>query len=290
MILARRWAIPFMGALLWGGWCNLARGDAAPKPDGLHFSITHGGRPLEGEFSAAVLNLQANPQSLKPMTSNAAVVPGLEKGIPADGQSGTWTYARYVWGGKGRDGQVDFGNFNSKPDRIRLAVSLPGQSRLYLSNEAATQPLLTHYRVDLQDDGTATLTRIDTGRWLADAVVGLDEHGMLTGLGLTLLVESLVVAIAVVVLGKRALLGRMLLLCVVLNILTLPVLWVLAFIGFFVAGFWNGMIFLGCLEVAVVLFEGVFYAFLGKMRWAGLGLSLVANLASFAAGLFSGLA
>jgi hypothetical protein len=157
------------------------------------------------------------------------------------------------------------------------------------SDEGRTHPLLTHFNVTLDDSDKATLVRVETGRWLADALVALAEHGLWIALAITLAAESLVIVVAMNLRGMRTQILRMLTICLTVNCLSLPPLWLFALLGFYCGGFWVGMVLLGILEAGVVLFEGTAYALFGKQGWWGLALSLIANIASFAAGVVSGL-
>lgn len=288
---AVKWQFVVVAWCAWLTSVEPALGDAGPKPDGLHFTVTREGRALDGEFTAAVLVLNAKddaPSAQSPIRVPVSL-PGLEHGIPAEEPARVWTYARYMWGGHGRDGQVDFGNLLNHSDRIRLAVYVESERRLYVSDEGRTHPLLTHFNVTLDDSDKATLVRVETGRRLADALVALDEHGLWIALGITLVAESLVIVLAMALQGMRIRMLRMFMICLVVNCLSLPTLWVFAVLGFYCGGLWNGIVFLGILEVGVVLFEGAAYALFGKQGWWGVILSLIANVASFSAGVLSGL-
>lgn len=288
---AVKWQFVVVAWFAWLTSVDPALGDAGPKPDGLHFTVTREGRALDGEFIAAVLVLKAKddaPSGQSPIRIPVSL-PGLEHGLPAEEPTSVWTYARYMWGGHGRDGQVDFGNLLNHADRIRVAVYVASEKRLYVSDEVKTHPLLTHFNVTLEGSDKATLVRVETGRWMADALVALEEHGLWIAFGITLAAESMVVVLAMALQDMRIRMLRMFMICQVMNCLSLPTLWLFAFLGFYCGGLWNGMVFLGILEVGVVLFEGAAYALFGKQGWWGVILSLIANVASFAAGVVSGL-
>jgi hypothetical protein len=290
-VTAVKWQLVLVAWCAWLMSVDPACGDAGPKPDGLHFTVTREGRPLDGEFTAAVLVLKAEDDapSAQPPIRIQVSLPGLEHGIPAEEPSSVWTYARYMWGGHGTDGQVDFGHLLNHSDRIRLAVYVDSERRLYVSDEGRTHPLLTHFNVTLSGSDKATLVRVETGRRLADALLALEEHGLWIALGITLAAESLVIVLAMALQGMRIRMLRMFTICLVVNCLSLPSLWLFAILGFYCGALWNGMVFLGILEAGVVLFEGAAYALFGKQGWWGVILSLIANVASFSAGVVSGL-
>jgi len=288
---AVKWQFVLVTWCVWLTAVDPARGDAGPKPDGLHFTVTRENLVLEGEFTAAVLVLKAKDDapSGQPPIRIPVSLPGLEHGLPAEEPTSVWTYARYMWGGHGRDGQVDFGNLLNHADRIRVAVYVESEKRLYVSDEGKTHPLLTHFNVTLEGSDKATLVRVETGRRLADALVALEEHGLWIALAITLAAESLVIVVAMTLRGMRTQMLRTLTICLTVNCLSLPPLWLFALLGFYCGGFWVGMVLLGILEAGVVIFEGTAYALFGKQAWWGLALSLIANVASFSAGVVSGL-
>ena len=217
----------------------------------------------------------------------AAEVPGLELALPPSEAAGTWSYASYRWGGKGRNGQVEFKGFvNGLPNRLRVAVFLPSGEQVFITNEAETHPLLNRFHVNLSADGTATLARDQTGRWLADGLVGLARQGMLRALAITLVIEWLVVVLVLLGLNKRQLIVRMVATCLGVNLVTLPALWVACLIGYWMLGLWVGSVVLVFLEVFVFLVEGSAYAVVGRLGWKwGLAVAFMANALSFLLGL-----
>ncbi len=267
-----------------------ARADFGPKPnDRQTFSVTLEGDQLpDVRFVAAMLcqrdRAMEGPQNM------GAVIPGLEETLPPEDSDGRWTNASYRWGGKGSNGQVQFNGFyGDVPKVFRVAVYLPSREKVFLSNESTTHPLLNRYTVDLASDGTATLTRNESGRWLADPLVGLAQRGILFALAVTLVVETLVVGSVVTALKKREVRTRMAATCAVANLITLPALWVICLIGFWMGGLWTGLLIFAVQEIAVVLLEASLYATLGRIGWRpAFGVALVANAASFLLGIALG--
>lgn len=269
------------------GFTKPARADFGPKPqDRQHFAVTlEGGSLPNSRFVAAMLCLRPK---LKEQPDNlGAVVPGLKVALPPDDSGDFWTYADYKWGGNGANGQVEFhGFYGNVPKIFRIAVYLPFEKRLFLTNEAHTHPLLNRFRVDLASDGTATLTRDESGQWFADGLVGLARRGIFFALGITLIVELAVIVSLAIGLKKQRLLGRLIIVCLLINLLTLPVLWGISLIGFWLIGLRAGLALLFLLELAVVWLEGLAYATAGRICWqTALTVALLANAASLLVGM-----
>ena len=264
-----------------------AQADLGPRAnDRQHFAVTFESDPLfDSRFVAAML-CQRSELRAKPINMGA-VVPGLNLALPPGDSAGSWAYASYRWGGKGTNGLVEFNGFlGDIPKRFRVAVYLPSKGRIFLTNEAHTHPLLNRFHVDLAPDGTAALTRDESGQWLADGLVGLVQGGMLIALATTLVVELLVVVLMVTGLKKRQLLVRMAVTCLCVNLLTLPFLWVVCSIGFWMLGLWAGMVLLAVQELVIVLLEGLAYGTVGRLGWKrALAVAFLANGASFLLGL-----
>jgi hypothetical protein len=271
------------------GFAAPVHADMGPKPDDrLHFFVTYAGEPLpDTEFVATVLRFYPLGSTRRSGPSGAAV-PGLTD-LPLSAPDGQWARTSH-WGGQGAHGHVEFYGFfegGGVPDQIRLAVYLPSQAKVFLSDVAETHPLLRTYQVDLQPDGTATLRLDRTGAFAVDWLAGLWRLGMWLALGLTLLIEGTVVAIFAR--RYKRPLARLFWCCLGVNLLTLPVVWAVTVTGFFFLGPWRGFVVLAIAELAAVLFEGLVYATLGRLGWAkGLRLALLANAASLGLGIISG--
>jgi hypothetical protein len=246
------------------------RGDAGPKPkNDVVVSVTYQGRPLaDANFKATLMEIAETAR--RPLTD-------------ADGRQ--WARANYQWGGDGRNGQVRFDGFSPRqrmdpggawpPKQVRLVIDLPSKGS-FVTDVAETRPYLTLLRADLHPDGTGSLTRDLESLW--------QRLDMPYALGLTLLVELSIVAAY----GryKRAPHKRLLVLCVIVNVLSLPVVWFVTLECYSELGQWRGF---GCLvlaELGAAVFEGLAYAWLGRLGLrSGLWLSLLANSASLLMGL-----
>jgi hypothetical protein len=271
------------------GFAAPLHADMGPKPDDrLFFSVTYAGEPLpDTHFTATVLRFYPTGSTRKSGPSGAAV-PGLAD-LDLSAPGGRWGRTSH-WGGEGARGHVEFNGFyegGGVPDQIRLAVYLPSQGKVFVSDVAETHPLLRTYQVDLQPDGTATLRLDRTGAFAVDWLVGLWRLGMWLALGLTLAIESLVVAIFARR-DKRPV-ARLFWCCLAGNLLTLPIVWAVTVTGFCFLGPRWGFVVLAIAELFALLFEGLVYAWRGRLGWAkGFRLSFLANAASLGVGIISG--
>jgi len=260
-----------------------------PKPDDrLFFSVTYAGGPLpDAQFTATVLRFEPLGSTQKSGPRGASV-PGLAD-LDLSAPGGRWGNTRH-WGGEGAHGHVEFNGFfegGGVPEEIRVAVYLPSQGKVFVSEVAETHPLLRTYHVDLQPDGTATLRLDRTGAFAVDWLAGLWRLGMWLALGLTLLIEGTVVAIFAR--RYKQPVARLLWCCLGVNVLTLPMVWAVTVTGFFFLGPRWGFVVLAIAEVAALRFPGLVYATLGRLGWAkGFRLSLLANAASLGFGIVSG--
>jgi hypothetical protein len=242
--------------------------------------VTFQGEPLTEKPTAALLSWRDGESALGDPHEGTGV-PGLDR-VPLGGPGGGhWRY----WNGKvpswaGDDLTFQLGRYGpGRPERVRLAVYLPSRQNVFVTEAAP----LRHDRsdnffiADLAPNGTGTLERQDAGRWR----VLLEK-----GFGL-----EFVVAFCVTLVSELAFLflwcwfarlprARFLLLGLVANVLSVPVLWLLVLWGLEGGNPW---VMLAAGEVGVVLFEGLLYARFGPLpRGKGLLLSALANLASFA--------
>jgi len=265
-----------------------ARADAGPKPvNDVVVHVTYLGKPLsDSHFEATLLEL-VGPTSVRGggrtrSTMDLAKMPLSE----ADGRQ--WKAALYEWGGQGKNGEVRFQGFHP-PDRrepgggwpprhVRLVIYLPSEEKLFLTDVAETRPYLTFLKADLQPDGTGSLRT----SWES---LG-QRMGLPYALGLTLLVE-----LAVVIAYGRyqgIALTRLLVLCVVVNVISLPVVWFVTVACYSEFGELRGF---GCLllaELGATAFEGLAYSWVGRLGIrGGFGVALMANVASMAVGLLA---
>ena len=271
-----------------GSWSSDANADIGPKPnDRQYMTVKLDGQSLQDTYFLAAMLSEETKLREQPLNMGKAV-PGLNAALRAKRSTDNWSYANYLWGGAGKNGEVDFGGFayGGVPKRFRIAIYLPSQDKIFITDAAETHPLLHRFLVDLTSNGTGTLVRDQTGQWLADRLVGLARHGMFRALAITLVVEWLVVGLMILVLKKRQLLIRMMVTCLCVNLATLPVLWVVCLVAFWMFGLWTGFLILIWLELIVFILEGSTYATIGRLNWKwGLTVSLLANIASIAVGI-----
>ena len=243
--------------------------------------VTVDGQPLSESLTLGAMLCKR--QSVTEPYNQGVEIAGLQDALPPAGEGGVWTYAPYRWGGGFVDDQFRFSGFYGElPESFRIAVYRPSKERIYVSNAVRVHSLLNRYQVDLSDDGTAILTRDDTGLWLADIVLGIAAWGLLFTLLLILCVESAVVIAGVLVVKQKLVLPRVLATCTLLNCLACPIIWGLCHAAFWAGGLWVGLGVLAVEFFLAVLFEGVAYALVGRFGWrVGLGLALVANVTAF---------
>lgn len=267
-----------------------ARADFGPKPnDRQEFEVTFEGNQLsDARFVAAML--EQTDQPLSAPNNMGALLPGLTEAVAAENSGQVWTYADYRWGGSGVNGRVDFNGFYGQiPKSFRLAVFLPSMDKVFLTNEVKTHPLLTRYKVNLSTDEMSTLQRDESGRWIADRLIALTSRGMPFALTITLALELAVVVVMVLAKNKRECMKRMLMTCLGMNLITLPALWVICLVSFWMFGLRIGLMILLIQELIVVLIEAGAYATIGRLGWKpAVAVSLAANATSFFVGLALG--
>jgi hypothetical protein len=278
----------------------LARADAVPKPENdVVVSVTYQGKPLaDVQFKAVLLKLVAPSELRGPAGHGAEQLARRERQVNTTSEWATlpltevngwhWTFANV---GDGHNGQVRFHGFwlpgnrdpswpDRPPQQVRLAVYLPSERRWFLTEVAETRPYLTFLRSDLRPDGTGSLIAAWESLW--------QRVDLPIALGLTLLVElSIVLGFG---LHKHILpikLALLLLIGIVVNVVSLPVVWFVTLKSYSELG---RLIGFGCFllaELGATVFEGLAYAWPGRLGLrAGLGISLLANSASMVLGLF----
>jgi hypothetical protein len=266
----------------------LARADAAPKlRNEVVVFVTYQGRPLADVHFDAMLLALVNTSEIHHSRSRRTP-PELAKLSLTETDGRHWTPASYEWGGAGKNGQVRFEGF-SPPDRlapgdawppknVRLLIDLPSEGR-FLTDAGETRPYLTLLKADLRPDGTGSLSATWESLW--------QRLDLSYALGLTLLVELGVV----IAYGwhKRVSVRRLLNLLalgVMVNVVSLPVVWFVTLESYSQFGQLRGLVCLLLAEMGATIFEGLAYAWLGRLGLSsGLWLSLLANAASMFMGL-----
>lgn len=300
-----RWVglFPLLGLL------PLALGEAAKADvffkgrDYVEVELRVDGKPLtEPGVRAAILTIAQIFRDGDDSFTDKSGLPGLEQMPWVDVLGARWSYQGYLSGGHCVDGRVRFdgiGSFSGFPEELRVAVFVPSWNKVCVTDQIKIQGPYCYLRADLAADGSGRVAVVKVLPW-----GGLD---LLTAIALTLLVEFLVVIayekkiqadfqrkfdaktltdVEFHLLASSARLPICLGLCVVLNLLTMPVLW------WFVSGVYqdhgatSGHIALAGAEMLAGLSEGLAYAWIARLGLRhGLTLGLIANAISFAVGL-----
>jgi len=251
--------------------------DIGPKPS-VDVTVRWNGGPVADEtFYAQMLTCYApenHPGDRCGFDDGPLCARFAELAVTEPAEDCTWRLQGppMIWGGTCQAGQCSFSYF--LPERFRLAVYLPAADRLFVSNPVTRTGLRSSYRLDLADDGVASL--VETTALLRRSHLG----GALIALLLSLLIE-LALGYGFVRLThspRRALRG-----VAMGNLLTVPALW-------FVVAAAPASAFLLTLalaEVGAVIVEGGIIAGLtrGQMRPAlAFAMSLALNAVSFLLG------
>lgn len=277
---SRLHACHWIGTLLCCVCCwlnaNESRGDFGPKGfDVQTFRITQQGSKWTKPFVAALL-MPANSRSNRTLNM-AEKLPGYDEIEPtADGKY--WVYANYAWGGRGAAGTTNFhGFYGPIPSKFRLAIFSIAESRLYLSDELNSHPLLTIYDVEIAED-RLVVSQPSVGLWIADQFLGLQRHGFLWAVLVTLLVEMSLILLWIYR-WQRGSLWRFAWLAAAINMATLSFVWVGSLIAFWMLGFETGLVVFWGLEISVWGIESVTYRYGGKLKWReALSLSAIGNI------------
>jgi len=248
--------------------------DVGPKIGGfVNVTVTVDGKPLEDKDAVGTL-LSLSPK----FSDHPQHVPMLD-----DPSGGRWMQAGNLWGGKNEEGRFQFHGFmpvGGIPDQVRVAVYLPSQDKVYVTDISPTRPHLVRMSADLHSDGTGTLRLDWPSLW--------QELPFLQALGITLTVELVIVFVFVSVYRRRKelSLARPFRVGIWVNILSLPVVWLILIMGQLTLENLSGVIAFVGIELLVVLFEGVMYVWRGKMSWkSGMAMSFTANTVSAIVGL-----
>jgi hypothetical protein len=256
-----------------------AMADAGPKPE-MWVYVTYEGKALpDGKFTSRLLTCQAPGTEPAWRGGSQPQVPGIDQ-LGLTGPDGClWKDPdMLVWGGEGENGRAHFTYM--LPSRFRVAIYVPSLDRTFVTPEAERSGMRSRFSINLAADGTA---RIDPARlpfWESDWTI----EGMCLALPLTLVIE-----LGIVWFWSRISRGswrRLLLICLAVNVVTLPVLWLLTGTMSFFAGGTVALITLAVLEVATFAFESALYWKPGNLRvFSAIALAAVANLSSFLVGL-----
>ncbi|WP_182868796.1 hypothetical protein [Stieleria mannarensis] len=258
------------------------------------------GRSLPDGAKAALL--APSPWSTDAPVNAAERVPGLV--VPWQDEEGEqWNYAAYLWGGDVQKGGVTFSGFwdyrlsdppiQGLPKIVRLAVYDPRTERLYVTSPASPGQHLALMRAELSSSGSGILDSLLIPFW--------QRLDFWKAMLITLMVECFIVIWVVCVsrttddgqaTGRAYRKTRLIRVCLLVNLLTLPLVWFFGGEFIFRFGFWWGTAtFLG-LEAMAFLIEAVFYRGVlttsdrtSRLPWSiALRASLLANLTTFLLG------
>ena len=270
------WLAPLLALIGLVAFPTVAAADVGPKPE-LTVRVTYQGGPVpDPKFQAQLLTC-AEPGA-RPFRSERQL-PGLDRLDLRDASGCVWQGPSHpVSGGDCEQGQCHFGYM--LPSRLRLAVYLPSQGRLYVTDAAERSGMHARLVADLNADGT--------GRLQPEAVPFYDRDwsagDVVAALALTIVVE-LGVVLAYVRWTKRPR-RRLLLTCLLGNVLTLPFVWLFAALLYAVGGSAAGLVGLALAELGAWLAEALLYLWVGRLPASrAFLLSLVANCASFLVGV-----
>lgn len=265
-----------------------AHADFGPKlVQMIRIDVRLEGEPVSNK-ATGVLLAPASEGGFAPLNA-AKEASGLD--IPYKDETGrNWNYAAYLWGGKFENGTVNFKGFEydngGMPSRVRLAVYDSESEKLYVTEIARPGALLCLMQADLDSDGTGTLKVLAIPFWR--------RFDFWKALLITIVVECLIVGrIGHQVRqskqqhqeNRKSSLGKLIILCVLVNIFTLPLVWFFGGHYLFTLGrTWGIAAFLG-FEVAAFLIEGTTYWRSGKLSPVrAYQAAFIANGVSFALG------
>jgi hypothetical protein len=249
-----------------------AMADVGPKIGGfVVVTVTVDGKPLEDKDAVGTL-LSLSPQ----FSDHPSHLPILD-----DPSGLKWMQAGNLWGGKNEEGRFRFHGFmpvGGIPDQVRVAVYLPSQEKVFITDVSPTRPHLVRMTADLHSDGTGTLKLDWPSLW--------QELPFLQALGITLAVELVIVFVFVYRRRKELSLARPLRVGIWANILSLPVVWLVLIMSQLTLGTVIGVFVFVGIELLAALFEGMMFVWRGKMTWrSAMAMSFTANALSAIVGL-----
>ena len=273
----RRGMLRALGALL--AIClllpSVCLADIGPKPS-MTVRLLRNGQP----FAAAGIQVRllACQEGTSESWDPEQALPALDRVDLSDPSGCTWQIPSYPVFTSYAEGNASFSYM--LPERFRVAIYDPAADRLWLSNAAERQGMRTSFRLDLLDDGTAVLypqkQNILQKSW--------DLGRMLVALLISLVLE--VMLVVSYVLWQRRRWQPFVLAAFVGNLISLPVVWLLAGFAYLLIGPAAGVVLLAIGEVLAVFFEAFVYYLICKERFGRvLLLSLAANVLSFTVGL-----
>jgi hypothetical protein len=286
----RHAGIAAVSFLLLGLLAESARADAGPSfgPRGdVAISVSIAGLEPAGEYQAVLLGPDSTQAPDEPRRESDRI-PGLEQRLAQEPDGSQWKYLNYFphpENGKGRTlgfRRVKEKRSSSFPASIRLAVYFPSEKMLILTEPVETSRRdRNSFHARLQSDGTGTLENDAPDTWVEKNYV----VEMLLALAATLVIEILIVLIWIGFTKRRASAGRVVLVALAGNLITVPAVWTASLIGKTHFEFGTAVVIYSVAEVGAFVVEGGLYAWLGRFpAWNAFLLSFTANCASFLCG------
>lgn len=247
----------------------MANADVAPPI--ITVNVTYNGGPVNATFYSTMLFTCTNSPNV---STSGIQVPQLRTSYYDAARGCYWTHDNLARDAVCTNGMCRFRFFPQS--NFKMAFYLPSLNKIFVTNEVSISNFTTSFSAQLHPNGSATIARVSSPI-LAPGILGFFS----AALALTLVIE---VAAAFLYLRavKTKKKGRILGAVVLVNIISVPVLW----FGF--------VYFLGTLgfvlgEIFAVVFEGYAVYYLNrkaiKLRRAML-MSLLMNLASLTIGAF----
>ena len=137
--------------------------------------------------------------------------------IPDNSRGCYWVPSQFAFGGKCQNSNCDF-NYRI-PEKFRLAVYLPSQDKVYLSDEVKRENFRSTFNANLFPDGTIILQ--ETTPFIQSDLVRSIKPFFIA-LALTLILE---LAVALVFLSIAKIPKHVLVSVLIANIISLPIVW-----------------------------------------------------------------
>jgi hypothetical protein len=278
-----------VAALLLGGPLSSVRADIGQRLEEprIRIRVLRAGEPLSGSAHFLLLAPRQGEEKAQWKGGSHRLEESMQKALKArsllESEGGDWGPAFcHNRTPRGFDG-VQFNYFRAGyPPRVRLAVYFPGEDRLFITDEAPTGHYITDLTADLAEDGGGTL--IDSSPGSLGTVLGVlgENLGALgIALPLTCIIELAVLALCARIARQWNRMGRLVGLCVLGNLLTLPVVWFCWVFAKVELDVERALLVFLFAELAAVTFEGWLYAKAGGVRpGQALLWSFLANAAS----------
>jgi hypothetical protein len=241
---------------------SLAYADIGPKPSADYY-VTYGGQEIEGNFRAVMLSCWHDGGGRLP----DSLIAELNISEYDAARNCSWRPEWSAWGGDCAESRCSFTYM--LPEEYRLAIYLPGEQRVYVSDVTQRKNFRSSCSVELLSGGGMKITEY-RDNFVMDLL-------FFVALVSTLFLELLTAAVFVFVTKSR---WRLLIYVAAANIISLPVVWFL-----FPALALSLMLILILAELFAVLFEASVLHLFGKLSpKRALLLSVLMNAASFLLG------